>query len=378
MPIRVEALNHASFSALSCLLMAPDSGGGVDRHEELRIKAKLRRKWPLDWYLAAAVRFVSRPNSELAAYVEILRERFMPKGSQVIAVHIRRQDKRRAGFKGSKSKTHHIEAERYTRGVSLLMSNYTSGVFVSSDEQRAIAEFQNAQSKTVEFKIKTVTLPKQLFLPSGFQTNPKRNTLSNEAARTVSWRYSPEAAMNSSSCPDFSELRRILAAFSNTKENLAGRPAVHDKFLKGTGTEQASTRRETQYRPKDDECLPAFDESFSLMAQVFLMSEARAFIFTSTSNVGRMVRLLAMARLARGRPNSMKFLDLDGCKQSQEYYGCPWTQPPITACRWRDSSPDIEDHASCTRDTNGNGMNTLIKQSDDVTKRCVAALFETL
>ena len=80
-------------------------------------------------------------------------------------------------------------------------------------------------------------------------------------------------------------------------------------------------------------CRPVYDESFALMSQLYFMAESGAIILTSTSNVGRIMRSLAIAMRARsGDPTPIQFLDLDGCRQSSAYHGCPWVQPPPLLC----------------------------------------------
>lgn len=87
-----------------------------------------------------------------------------------------------------------------------------------------------------------------------------------------------------------------------------------------------------------------YDESFALMGQAYLMAEADALVATASSNVATTVRLLAIARRARGG-DAMRawgpaastddallyFYDLDGCGR-MPWFGCFHNQPPPNCC----------------------------------------------
>ena len=82
------------------------------------------------------------------------------------------------------------------------------------------------------------------------------------------------------------------------------------------------------------------------------MARSRAIVATSTSNVARVVRYLAIARRAaqgqgddllessvsasipkkRQRIPPLLFLDLDNCGYGWTYHGCSFVQPPPGAC----------------------------------------------
>ena len=79
-------------------------------------------------------------------------------------------------------------------------------------------------------------------------------------------------------------------------------------------------RTEDRFYPYTD-----FDESFALMAMIVLMSEADAMVVTSTSNIGRMARYLAVA----GGKWEAVYADLDGCREQNQ---CLYAQAGFEMC----------------------------------------------